>query len=207
MFRTHWNSQRGLLLALVSLFLALVPRNSQGAETSRRDRNETGAVHLFGLDGNAINPLTTATAKAVVFVFVSTDCPISNRYAPELRRLYEKFAAQDVKFWLVYPDPTETADNIRKHLKDFQFPFGALRDPRHELVKKTKVRVTPEAAVFVPGSKMVYHGRIDDRYVDFGKERPAPTQHDLENVLEGILNGKPISKAETVAIGCYISSL
>ncbi len=31
------------------------------------------------------------------------------------------------------------------------------------------------------GDRMVYRGRIDDRYVELGRERPKPTQHDLED--------------------------
>jgi len=32
-----------------------------------------------------------------------------------------------------------------------------------------RVKVTPEAAVFMVDGHEVYRGRIDDRYVDFGK--------------------------------------
>ena len=32
--------------------------------------------------------------------------------------------------------------------------------------------IAPEAAVFA-GGRLVYHGRIDDRFVDFGIDRPA----------------------------------
>jgi hypothetical protein len=70
----------------------------------------------------------------------------------------------------------------------------------------TGVRVTPEAAVFVSG-QIVYRGRIDNRYVAFGKTRPAPTAHDLEAALETILKGKPVTNATTTAIGCFIPDL
>src|SRR5271170_2161137 len=43
--------------------------------------------------------------QARVFIFVRTDCPITNRYAPELQRLSHAFAPDAVQFWLVYPDP------------------------------------------------------------------------------------------------------
>jgi hypothetical protein len=54
---------------------------------------------------------------------------------------------------------------------------------------------------------MVYRGRIDDRYVDFGKTRPAPTNRDLERVLEAILAGKSLSSETTPAVGCFIPDL
>jgi hypothetical protein len=82
-----------------------------------------------------------------------------------------------------------------------------LRDPRHLLVKRAKVRVTPEAAVFAPDGQLLYHGRIDNRYVDFGKARPAATQHELKSVLEAIAHGRPVPLSETRAIGCYIPKL
>ena len=40
---------------------------------------------------SAIQPLQNVRSKAVVFLFVETSCPISNRYAPEIKRLYEKY--------------------------------------------------------------------------------------------------------------------
>jgi len=164
-------------------------------------------VRLLDLTGRQIDPFQAAEAKAVVFLFIRTDCPISNRYAPEVRRLDEKFAASGVTFYLVYPDPDESAETIRRHLQEYKYRLGALRDPQHSLVKLTGVRVTPEAAVFAPQRRMIYRGRIDDRYMAFGQARPTPTTHDLEQVLETIIAGKPITGKTTAAIGCFISDL
>ncbi|HXG67519.1 MAG TPA: redoxin domain-containing protein [Blastocatellia bacterium] len=165
------------------------------------------SVRLFDLTGRQVEPLRETDARAVVFIFTRTDCPISNRYAPEVRRLHEKFAAKRVAFWLVYVDPDETAATIRAHLKEYDYHSGVLRDPQHALVKLTGASVTPEAAVFVPGGQMAYRGRIDNRYVALNKKRPAPTTRDLEQVLEAILAGKPITKKTTPAVGCFISDL
>ncbi len=57
-----------------------------------------------------------AGTKAIVFLFTSTDCPISNRYAPEVRRIAEAFGAKGVVFRLVYPNPSEDAKAIREHM-------------------------------------------------------------------------------------------
>jgi hypothetical protein len=71
----------------------------------------------------------------------------------------------------------------------------------------TGARVTPEVAVFRPGGRIVYRGRIDDRYVAFGKMRQVPTTRDLEHVLNALLEGKQVANATTVAIGCFIPEL
>ena len=135
------------------------------------------------LAGRPIDPLRSITNKAVTLIFLSCDCPISNRYAPEIRRLHAKFGPKGIQFWLVYPNADDSAEAIRRHTNDFQLPGGILRDPHHGLVRQTKATVTPEAVVFRANSQVAYRGRIDNRYVVLGKERPEATQHDLDAVF------------------------
>jgi hypothetical protein len=146
-------------------------------------------------------------AAAQVFLFVRTDCPITNRYAPELQRIAREFRNRHVRFWMVYPDATETAASIQNHIKQYSFPGTPLRDPGHELVKRAHVTIAPEAAVFDASGKLKYHGRIDDRYVDVGTARPAATTHDLEDAISAVLAGKSIAHAETQAVGCWLADI
>jgi hypothetical protein len=156
------------------------------------------------VDGQAMDVLGASASKVAVFVFVRTDCPISNRYAPEIQRLYTKFERLGVTFWLGYPNRDDSAQSIRKYLAEYGYAIGALRDPQHTLVGLAKISLTPEAAIFGPGQRLLYHGRIDDRYVDFGKARPAPTSHDLETAIEAVLAGRVPPLAATRVIGCSI---
>lgn len=189
---------RGSLSAAAILLAAVALFSDEPASTK---------LQLPDLDGRQIEPLQANDARAIVFIFIRTDCPISNSYAPELHRLHEKFAKSGIRFWLVYPDPGESSEIIRKHIKEYEYRLSVLRDPEHKLVKMTRAQVTPEAAVFSPGGRMVYRGRIDDRYVAFGKTRPAPTTRDLEQVLEAMLEGKGVENKTTIAIGCFIPDL
>jgi hypothetical protein len=157
------------------------------------------------VNGQSVDPFSQ-TAKAIVFVFAKPDCPISNRYAPEIKRLHAQFSRKGVVFWLVYPDADLAPETIRKHVKDYAYPCAALRDTTHRLVQLCRARVTPEAAVLTPDGQLVYHGRIDDRYVAFGKWRPAPTRRDLQDTLAALLDGKEIPPSKP-AIGCAISPL
>jgi hypothetical protein len=164
------------------------------------------SVRLFDVDGHVVDPFRAAEgSRALVFLFASVDCPISNRYAPVVQRLHARFAPQSVSFWLVYPNPAETPDAIRGHVKAFSYPVHALRDPQHHLVRMAKATVTPEAAVYDTRRALVYRGRIDDRYVSLGLERPAATQHDLLDALTATLAGKPVRAASTPAVGCFIA--
>jgi len=162
---------------------------------------------LLDLRNRPVDPLRASSAKAIVLIFVRTDCPISNRYAPEIERLYQKYATRRVAFWLVYPDPDTLPEEIASHIRAYGLSLGALRDPQHVWVKRAGVRVTPEVAVWSADGRELYRGRLDNRYSDYGKERPAPTRRDLDDALAAILNGKPIASAVTIAIGCYIPEL
>jgi AhpC/TSA family protein len=156
------------------------------------------------LQGNRVDPFTGKPAVAVTLVFVSNDCPISNRYVPELNRLYERFAAQGIVFWLVHADPSETSAIIRAHAQEYELRVPELRDPKHELVRMAQVAVTPSAAVFTPDGRLLYRGRIDDRFVALGRERPEAQRHDLAEALEAVVNHRPVAVAVTPAVGCYI---
>ena len=68
------------------------------------------AVLVQALSGAPVDALQApAGTKAIVFLFTSTDCPISNRYAPEVRRIAEAFGSKGVVFRLVYPSPADDA--------------------------------------------------------------------------------------------------
>jgi len=167
-------------------------------------------LELRNPDGQVVRPFRGGNAKATVFVFVRTDCPISNRYAPELQRLHEKYRARGVNFWLVYPGRKVSPASIQAHLHEYGYSVPALQDPEQTLVKLTGVHVTPEVAVYAGAggqAKLVYHGRIDDRVEDFGKARPSASKHELEETLDLILSGRPVRTTSTKAIGCFIADL
>jgi hypothetical protein len=165
-----------------------------------------GPLHVRDLDGRLVDPLAPAPGvKATVFVFITTDCPIANRYAPEIQRLAAIFTSQGVRFWLVYANPHEPPASIRTHLRQFQYAIPALRDPEHALVHFTKVTVSPEAAVVDQGGSLLYYGRIDDRWVNIGRDRPSPTRRDLAEALRATLDGKPVAQTATPAVGCILA--
>jgi hypothetical protein len=144
--------------------------------------------------------------KAVVLLFVRSDCPISNRYAPEIEGLYAKYSPASVDFRLIYTEAGLSSAAMEHHREEYGYKIPGELDAGHRYVKRAGVRATPEAAVFV-GGQLVYRGRIDDRFVDFGKVRASAEHHDLEEVLAAIVAGKVPRFRETRAFGCAIESL
>jgi hypothetical protein len=168
--------------------------------------NSAGAQNAVDLAGSPVDPLKSAGGKIVVLVFVRTDCPVSNRYAPAIQKLSASLSGK-VAFWLVYPSKSESAEMIRKHELEYGYKIPALRDPQHVLVKESQVEITPEVAVFAPHGHLVYHGRIDNLYEDIGRTRSVATTHELEDAIAAALNGKSLDVSATHGVGCYISDV
>ncbi len=158
------------------------------------------------LNGTPVDPLKASGGKVVVLIFVRVDCPISNRYSPTIQNISHENKGR-VAFWLVYPDRSESAEQIRKHTREFGYDLPVLRDVQRSLVAESHATTTPEAAVFDANRKLIYHGRIDNLFEDFGRARPAATTHELEDAIRAALDGKEVANASVPAVGCYISDL
>ena len=159
------------------------------------------------LSGNPITQLAPAGARATVLFFAASDCPISNRYIPEMQRLAKQYEPLGVRVWFVYPNPGDDAQAIRAHNMEFAITANTALDTRQNLMLLAHATVTPEVAVLVPerGSlHLVYRGRIDDRYLALGTERPQATHHDLEEAIRAVLAGEPVPPPGGPPIGCSI---
>jgi hypothetical protein len=164
------------------------------------------AVTVRDIDGRPQTLLAPAGSQLDVVFFIATDCPISNRYAPEIQRICNDYRARGVHCWTVYPDAPD-AKTIAQHRHDFGFgdAVPAVIDRDRALVRLVGPTVTPEAAIYSSAGR-VYRGRIDDLYVDVGRSRRAATRHDLRAALDATLAGQPVAAAQTEAVGCFIST-
>lgn len=162
------------------------------------------------LQNHPVPTLAPPGTRAVVLFFLATDCPISDRYQPTIARLAHQFERDHIAMYTVYPNPAETASAIRTHQLAFAQTLPALRDPAQALVHLTGARTTPEAAILLPtpsGLRLAYLGRIDDRYLTLGTQRPAPTHNDLALALQATLANTPIPQPTGPPVGCSIIPL
>jgi thiol-disulfide isomerase/thioredoxin len=145
-------------------------------------------------------------AHAVVIFFVTTDCPLSNGYAPEMNRIEQAYAPRGVRVYAVQGDTTIADEEVRRHAREFAYRFPVLLDPQQILSRYTGATITPEVAVLSGEGELLYLGRIDNRVEDFGKTRLQATEFDLRDALESVLAGRPVPHPRTHAIGCAITN-
>jgi hypothetical protein len=166
----------------------------------------------YDLQGKPVTRLGPPGAQAVVMLFLATDCPISNRYVPEIQRLQQEFAGRQVAFWIVYPNATETDSGVLHHQAAYGIGGATLVRPGAGIMALAHPAVTPESVVLVPdraakeGFRAVYAGRIDDRYVSIGRERPQATRHDLEAAITAVLDHRAVAPPDGPPVGCGIVS-
>jgi hypothetical protein len=165
------------------------------------------AIQLLDLEGHRFALWPAAEPPVTVIVFTRSDCPISNRLAPEIVHLYQLYHPRDVEFYLVYVDPGESPEAIRQHLRDYSYPCPGLRDPSHTLVQYCHATTTPEAVVFDRGRTMTYRGRINNLYEELGRPRAEATTHELADAIESTMQGLPVAIPRTRAVGCLIADL
>jgi hypothetical protein len=156
------------------------------------------------VSGKSIKPFSEA--KPSVLIFTTYDCPVANKMVPEIRHIANSYQGR-INFLLVYTDPDTSQNELTTHQEDFGLnEITSILDSKHNLVKATGAEITPEAVIVKKG-KVLYRGRINNFYEDFGKPRRVVTQHDLRDAITAVLSGKKVPQPKGECIGCYIPKL
>lgn len=157
------------------------------------------------LDGRTTTPLVAAAGEVNLLIFLSTDCPISARYSPEINRIIREYQPKGVRAWLIYAEPKIAPAAVRANLNEYHAGLAvpAVIDTGFRVTAAVGASVTPEAAVYTQAGR-AYRGRIDDLYEVIGQSRRTADHHDLRDALDAVLAGRPVAAAETKAIGCFI---
>lgn len=193
------------LLCFVTLFLTSAAFGQATRRTAKNDAPQTATAPTFAdIFGKPVEPLRGAGKKAIVLFFIARECPIANFYAPEIRRLAAEYAPKGVASFVIYVEPDAKPADLRTHYREFAFSCPALNDKDQILIKRFKATKTPEAVVLAPEGTILYQGRIDDRYLDFGKSKHQPGRADLRLALDSVLSGSPVRIPTTPIVGCPI---
>lgn len=191
-----WHFVIGSLAVWMSQSATLLPAMSAADDLPKLPDTQvtdvTGKKHQLGPGG----------AKLTVLVFLGTECPISNGYAPSLKRLSASFAASGVVMLGVHCDPEVTAEAAQAHAREYELPFPLALDHDQRLAKACGIHTVPTAVVIGAAGNILYRGRIDNRYVATGVRRPQATVLDLKSAIEAVLAGRQPAPATTEPIGC-----
>lgn len=177
-----------VVLSLVFTNLVLAEELKKADNFSLKDYN--GKIHSLSDYKNS---------KAVVLIFVSTQCPVSNAYNERMAKLYESYKGKNVAFLGINSNKAEQLEGIKKHASENNLQFAILKDDNNVIADKFEASFTPEAYVLNSNLELVYHGRIDDN-----RKADDVQISDLSIALDEILDGKSVTNSKTKAFGCSI---
>jgi hypothetical protein len=143
--------------------------------------------------------------RPTVRFFIATECPVSNFYAPEMRRLAQLYGPRGVRFVAVYAEPGLTDEAARGHARAYGLPLEIELDHDLSQARAGGVVRVPTAVLAASDGRVVYRGRIDDRYAPDGRRRDEPRTHELEDALGAVLAGRSPDTAEAPVFGCPLS--
>jgi hypothetical protein len=144
-----------------------------------------------------------APDSLTVWVFLAVDCPISQKYISELRRMDSVYSSQKLRVRGIVPgkvNPNEVKTFVEEYAIDF--PISIDRDFTD--VRRFQATITPEAILVNRQGQVLYQGAIDNWFFDLGKYRQRVTEHYLQNSIDAALQGKTPTVSKTEAVGCII---
>lgn len=139
------------------------------------------------------------SSKAIVLIFVSTQCPVSNDYNERMAKLHEAYKGKNITFLGINSNKAEKVEGIKEHAAENKLQFAILKDENNLIADKLEASFTPEVYVLNSNMEIVYHGRIDDN-----RKAKEVEVADLSVALDEVLAGKAVTKSKTKAFGCTI---
>jgi peroxiredoxin len=193
-----------------SLVLAEAPKTVSAPNTATKSELKFDESALkIELDDIAGKKFSIANEKrpTIVMVFLGLECPVANTYVSEIRGLQEKYRNENDKIaWIgIHSEVGVTREAAKKHASEYKIELPIVLDANQKVAHGLSAKVLGQVIV-LKDKKVIYRGRIDDRFAANGKRRDKASTHELADVLDAVLAGKEPPISETAAYGCPIPS-
>ena len=189
--------KRGIILSVLFLAVCICFSNISQAG----NLTIGGTLEDFKLpdtNGKELAFKDLAGKKGTIIVFVSAQCPVVKAYNERISQLAADYKDKGINVVGINSNSTESVEWVKAHATE-NYKFPILIDKGNVIADKLAANATPEMFLFDADNKLVYHGAIDN-----DRSGANITNNFLRMALDEFLAGKPITKAETKAIGCTI---
>jgi peroxiredoxin len=144
-------------------------------------------------------------SPVLVVFFTCNHCPYVIGSDEVTRQTVEKYKDRGVAFVGINSNSKNTYEadsfeNMVKRMEEQNFPWKYLYDESQDIARAYGALRTPHFYLFDSDRCLVYTGRG----VDNPRETDKMTVNDLDNALEELLTGKPITTPVTNPIGCNV---
>ena len=165
---------------------------------------KAASVEMKNVDGKNLSIASAKGPKGTLVVFTCDNCPYAKAWEERTVALGNEYAGTGVGVIAVNAnDPAvagDTAESMVKRSAERKMAYPYVVDATSDVARAFGATRTPEYFLFDASGKLVYHGAFDDN-----AQKPAEVKETyLKNALEATIAGKPVTTAETKAIGCGI---
>ncbi len=164
---------------------------------------KVGDVTMKDVSGRTRTLSEFKNKKAIVVIFVGTECPIANLYFPTLAEMQRRYDDRGVQILAINSNDQDTFADVVAHAHERKLPFPICKDADQRAMEAFGARRTPEAFLLDGDRTIRYRGRIDDQY-GYTYRRAVPTHTELKDALTELLAGKAVTVPESECQGCLI---
>lgn len=177
--------------------------------TACHEKAGVSSAHLLSMklkaaDNSIVDFSFIKNNKASVFVFLATDCPLSQNYSLTLNNLNGQFKNDSISFYGVIPGNNVLKKDVDEFINTYKINFLMLLDSNLILTNYFKATKTPEIFVVNAAGNILYKGAIDNWASSLGVHRKTISQHYLLDALSNIKQNAAVNLKETKAVGCFI---
>ena len=156
--------------------------------------------------GNMVSLDDFKGKKALLVMFICRHCPYVQHVEEEIAKIGQDYQNKDIGIISISANdinlyPQDSPENLREMAQELNLDFPYLYDKSQEIAKAYTAACTPDFFLFDKDRKLVYRGQLDDSRP--GNNLPV-TGKDLRDVIDAILEDKPINPNQKPSIGCNI---
>jgi peroxiredoxin len=161
---------------------------------------------LKNVDGKMVSLADFKDAKGFIVIFDCNTCPYSKAYNERIIALSKKYSKTFPMIAINSNSPESAGDSFEemvRYAKKHGYDFPYLIDETQEIAKAYGATNTPHVFVLAKTStdlKVAYIGTIDDS----ARNASSVTKRYVEDAVDELLAGKPVTTSRTKAIGCGI---
>jgi len=145
---------------------------------------------------------TDTNVNGFVLVFTANGCADIKDHWPALEQLRQKYATNDLKFWMIDSKPSDTRATIAAEAKNLGITWPIMHDRTLAVGRAYGIRQTPEVVCVDRESLLIfYRGALGDAFVS------NTNAVYLEQALAQFINREPSALHEVAAVGCELNLL
>jgi hypothetical protein len=162
-------------------------------------------LKLMDISGKDVTLGGSQKANGLLVMFSCNTCPVVIANQSRTNGICQYAGTKDIGVVLLNSNEgnrseSESLAAMQDYAKEQNYKWAYAVDKNSELANAFGANRTPECFLFDKSGKLVYHGAIDDNPSDIN----GVSRHHLQQAIDEMVSGKPITVKESRSIGCTI---